>query len=133
MREALLRDQGDETLGEAPSETLPSSRSTTSACCCRDQGKYDEAEPLYREALKVKRETLGDRHPSTLASINNLGLLLSDQGKYDEAEPLYREALKVQRETLGDRHPDTLVSINNIGLLLVDQQGKYDEVERAVS
>ena len=28
----------------------------------QDQGKYDEAEPLFREVLEVSRETLGDRH-----------------------------------------------------------------------
>ena len=57
-----------------------------------NQGKYDEAEPLWREALAGKRATLGDTHPSTLTSINNLGNLLQAQGKRDEAEPLLREA-----------------------------------------
>ena len=33
-------------------------------------GKLGEAEALCREALAARRETLGDRHPSTLASIN---------------------------------------------------------------
>ena len=28
----------------------------------QDQGKSDEAEPLFREVLEVSRETLGDRH-----------------------------------------------------------------------
>ena len=44
-----------------------------------------QAKPLYEEALAACRETLGDRHPDTLASINNLGLLLQDQGRLDEA------------------------------------------------
>jgi tetratricopeptide (TPR) repeat protein len=82
------------------------------------QGKYDEAEPLYREAVKVSRETVGNRHPDTLTSINNLGLLLQAKGDLAAAEPLYREALEVQRETLGDRHPSTLHSINSLGVLL---------------
>ena len=56
------------------------------------QGKLDEAEPLYREALAGRRAALGDTHPSTLGSINNLGLLLQAQGKRDEAEPLLAEA-----------------------------------------
>ena len=43
-----------------------------------DQGQYGEAEPLYREALEVSRETLGDRHPNTLAATNNLGSLMQD-------------------------------------------------------
>jgi tetratricopeptide (TPR) repeat protein len=82
------------------------------------QGKYDEAEPLYREALEVSRETLGSRHLGTLASINNFGGLLMEKGDLAAAEPLFHEALEVQRETLGNRHPSTLASINNLGQLL---------------
>ena len=33
----------------------------------------------------MKRETLGERHPSTLASINNLGVLLYVKGEYAAA------------------------------------------------
>ena len=73
---------------------------------------------MFREALKVSRESFGDRHPDTLASINNLGSLLETKGDLAAAEPLYREALEGLRETLGDRHPDTLASIHEIGLLL---------------
>ena len=43
-----------------------------------EQGDLDSAEALLREALEGCRETLGDRHPNTLTSINNLGLLLQD-------------------------------------------------------
>ena len=85
------------------------------------KGDLAAAEPLYCEALEVQRETLGDRHPDTLASIGNLGTLLYTKGDHAAAEPLYREALEVQRETLGDRHPSTLISINNLGLLLQEK------------
>jgi len=44
------------------------------------QGKYDEAEPLCREALGLTRATLGNRHPDTLASIRNLSTLLQAKG-----------------------------------------------------
>ena len=80
---------------------------------------------LYHEALEASRATLGDRHPSTLTSISNLGLLLQDQGKLDEAGVLYREALEAKRATLGDRHPSTLTSMNNLGSLLHDQGRKH--------
>ena len=92
------------------------------------QGKLDEAEPLYREALEASRATLGDRHPDTLVSISNMASLLQDQGKVDEAAPLYREALEAERATLGDRHPSTLGSIGDMAHLL-QAQGKLDEAE----
>ena len=85
----------------------------------KGEGKYDiKAERLYRLALEKQRETLGNRHPSTLNSINNLGLLLEAKGDLAAAEQLLCEALEARRETLGNRHPSTLKSINNLGLLL---------------
>ena len=83
----------------------------------QDMGKLKEARPLLEEALQTCRETLGDRHPSTLASIYNVGLLLEAMGELGEAEPLLEEALQGRKETLGDRHPDTLTSISNMGEL----------------
>ena len=38
-------------------------------------GAYDRAEPLFEEALAARRRTLGDEHPDTLTSMNNLGML----------------------------------------------------------
>ena len=81
-------------------------------------GKLEEARPLYEEALQAFRETLGDRHPNTLGSISNMGVLLKKMGKLEKAKPLYEEALQGERETLGDRHPETLTSIGNMGALL---------------
>ena len=107
------RLQAERTDGQARNSTL-----STLACELQTQGKYDEAEPLSHEVLEVERETLGNRHPSTLISINNLGSLLQAKGDLAAAELLLREALEVQRETLGNRHPSTLTSINNLGLLL---------------
>ena len=94
------------------------------------QGKLDAAEPLYREALRARRETLGATHPDTLTSMSNLASLLKAQGKLDEAEPLYREVLRVQGGTLGEmsNDPDMLASMSNLASLLEDQ-GKLAEAE----
>ena len=43
-------------------------------------GKLGEAEPLFREALTARRETLADRHPDTLTSIAWMATLLQAQG-----------------------------------------------------
>ena len=73
-----------------------------------------EAETLYREALDCRRRELGDTHPDTLTSINNLALSLYRQHKFDDAETLYREALDCRRRELGDAHSDTLSSISTL-------------------
>lgn len=95
----------------------------------RRQGRLDDAEPYYREALDGFRLALGDDHPETMSAINNLGVLLRHQGKLDEAEPFYRQALEGQRRALGDDHVDTLISVSNLGSLLRGQ-GKLDEAEQ---
>src|SRR3954453_12193695 len=92
------------------------------------QGRYSEAEPLYRETLQLRREVLGPRHPDTLRSLNNLASVLDNQGRYGEAEPLDRESLQLRREVLGPRHPDTLSSLNNLASVL-QSQGRYGEAE----
>jgi tetratricopeptide (TPR) repeat protein len=71
---------------------------------------------------------LGDDHPATLNSINNMGFVLQAQRKLVDAEPLYREALDRRRRVLGDDHPDTLSSVNNMGFLLL-AQGRLDDTE----
>ncbi len=81
------------------------------------QGRYGEAEPLYVEALEIKKVELGDRHPSTATSLNNLAVLYESQGRYSEAEPLYVEALEISKAELGDRHPNTATSLNNLAWL----------------
>ena len=42
---------------------------------------YTEAEVMYRQALRLKEAVLGKDYPDTLASINNLAILLSPAGQ----------------------------------------------------
>ncbi|WP_414590241.1 tetratricopeptide repeat protein, partial [Scytonema sp. PCC 10023] len=55
-----------------------------------NQGRYSEAEALYRQALEMRKRLVGEQHPSVVSSLNNLALLYQNQGRYSEAEPLYR-------------------------------------------
>jgi tetratricopeptide (TPR) repeat protein len=64
------------------------------------------------------RRVLGDDHPRTISSINNMGALLVKMGQYAQAEPHLRESLAAKRRALGDDHRDTLNSFNNLGAVL---------------
>ena len=44
-----------------------------------NQGKYDDAEPLYKRALTIREETLNPRHPDVALSLNKLAGLLESQ------------------------------------------------------
>ncbi|KAL2137468.1 hypothetical protein VTI28DRAFT_9557 [Corynascus sepedonium] len=61
-------------------------------------GKYQDAEALYRQTLKLRTQVLGAEHPDTLRSMNNLANTLDSQGKYEEAEALHRQTLKLRTQ-----------------------------------
>jgi len=69
------------------------------------QGKYAEAEPLFRRSLAIWEMALGPEHPDVAQSLNNLASLYHNQGKYAQAEPLYRRALAIAEKALGPEHP----------------------------
>ena len=73
----------------------------------KSQGRYEEAEPLYIQALDMRKKLLGEEHPDVATSLNNLAGLYSSQGRYEEAEPLYIQALDMYKKLLGDEHPYT--------------------------
>lgn len=72
------------------------------------QGRYQEAEPLFLQALELRRTLLGEEHPDVAQSLNNLAVLYYDQGRLVEAEPLFVQALELRQQRLGNRHPDTV-------------------------
>ena len=52
-------------------------------------GKYDEALVYYQEALDARRSILGNTHPDTLVSINEMGNVLKAQGEIISAKAIW--------------------------------------------
>ena len=103
-------------------------RSTTWPSCIASQGRYAEAEPLYKRALAIREKALGPDHPDVGTALNNLAALYRAQGRYAEAEPLYKRALAIREKALGPDHPDVGTSLNNLAALY-RAQGRYAEAE----
>ena len=61
----------------------------------KSQSKFIEAEPLFREALEIRRAAFPAGHVNIATSLNNLGADLQAQSQFTEAEPLFREALVI--------------------------------------
>lgn len=93
-----------------------------------DQGKYTQAEPLYRRSLTLVEKALGSSHPDVAANLNNLATLYRDEGRYDRAEALYKQSLGIVRKALGRESPDVAISLNNLAELYQDE-GKYAQAE----
>ena len=62
------------------------------------QGRFADAEPLYKRALAIKEKAFGPDHPDVAISLSNLAELYRVQGRYADAAPLNQRALAI-RET----------------------------------
>ena len=81
------------------------------------QGKYELALPLFQRALKISEQVLGNEHPDTVSSINNLAVLCEKLGQYDQALLLLQRGLAINEKVLGPDHPNTTGSVNNLAML----------------
>ncbi|MEM1331481.1 MAG: serine/threonine-protein kinase [Planctomycetota bacterium] len=89
-------------------------------------GRYDEAAPILEETLSAKRRDLGDKDPSTLASIHNLAGLQGSIGNRERALELAREAYNGRVEVLGVGDPRTFGSLNVLAWVL-NGLGRHEE------
>ncbi|KAG8694628.1 hypothetical protein FRC09_009727 [Ceratobasidium sp. 395] len=80
----------------------------------RDHGRWNEEEGLWVQVLDLMKQTLGELHPGTLASMADLASTYRKQGRWGKAETLEILVLDARKQTLGDLHPDTLISMGNL-------------------
>ena len=108
--------------------------------------KFDIAQELYRQVLKIEPNHLGAHNnlgaifiklkeypkaigcynkvikinPNFVSAYNNLGIILHKQNKYDEAKTSYRKAIELK--------PDYVEAFSNLGVTL-KELNKFDEAE----
>lgn len=93
------------------------------------QGKYGDAEKLFRSVIEVRSRVLGPEHPETLASRHRLIYALNEEEKHAEAEAEARQVVALREKILGFEHLDTLLSRYNLANALY-HEGKNPEAER---
>ncbi|MDE7274230.1 MAG: ATP-binding protein [Lachnospiraceae bacterium] len=91
-------------------------------------GEFRKAEGLYCKALWLRKKILGEEHPVTAMSYNNLAYVYRRQGEYKKAEELYKKGLGISEKVLGEKHPFTATSYNNLAGVY-DRQGEYKKAE----
>ena len=93
-----------------------------------NQGRFADAEPLYKRALAIKEKAFGPDHPDVAISLSTLAQLYQTQGRYVDAEPLYKRALAIKEKILGTNHPDVATILNHLAFLY-QAQGRYADAE----
>ncbi|OCK72663.1 hypothetical protein K432DRAFT_104562, partial [Lepidopterella palustris CBS 459.81] len=84
------------------------------------QGRWKEAEELQAKELKICSRVLGEEHPSTLTSMNNLAHTWKSQSRNEDAILLMRKCCQLLNQILGPRHPHTEASLKTLSEWLIE-------------
>ena len=71
----------------------------------RIQGRFAEAEPLYKRSLTIREKALGPNHPSVSVVLNNLALMDYSLGRFGDALGLVRRTIANKTAATGTALP----------------------------
>ena len=103
----------DHTTHETDTDTTANILNRTGAFL-DNQGQPARAIRHLQRALADCIRVLGEDHPDTLTSRNNLAAAYQSAGDLNRAIPLHEQTLTDRTRVLGEDHPDTLASRNNL-------------------
>jgi CHAT domain-containing protein/Tfp pilus assembly protein PilF len=92
------------------------------------EGKLSAAEPLFKDALAMRKRLFKSDHPDIAASLNGLAHLYRAQGKLRDAEPLYADALAMNKRLFTGDNVRVAPSMNNLASVY-KELGKLAEAE----
>jgi tetratricopeptide (TPR) repeat protein len=61
------------------------------------QGRYADAEPLYKRTLAIEEKSLGPEHPAVANTLTTLTSLYIEQGRYSDALPIVQRTISQNR------------------------------------
>jgi serine/threonine protein kinase len=92
------------------------------------EGKWEEAEIMFRQALLMDRRLYTDMHPAVANVLHSLAKLLLSHDKESDAETLARDALTIRIKLFGDQHPLVAETRTTLARALL-AEGKVVEAE----
>ena len=90
--------------------------------------KYDDAERILREDLRIRDESESIGESNIAVPTNLLGELYLGQGRFAEAEPLFERVLRVREATLGP-HQRLVGEVANRLAVVKGSRGNYSAAE----
>ena len=121
---AALAQRVPDTGNDEPAKSVESVESVETSAVHRRAvelyvaGDFNAAEPLLREVLAYHEQTLGAKHPSTLARAHEVAMVLHNRGLRAEAAALHRSVVTTRCTVLGVDDPATLASQHDLSIVL---------------
>jgi CHAT domain-containing protein len=75
---------------------------------------------LRKKVYHLSKEVLGEKHPNTIRSLNNLAMSYQSSGKLPEALLLFEKSYRFHKEVFGEQHPNTFISMTNLTSIYQD-------------
>jgi tetratricopeptide (TPR) repeat protein len=77
------------------------------AKCLQSLGNLEGATEAFTNLKMIQKETLGEMHPSTAETYQNLARAYDRQDRTEDAIKAYTKAINIRKAVLGDSHPRT--------------------------
>jgi len=97
---------------------------TDIAILYRDYADDDNALRIFEKVKEIREGILGEDHPDTAETYNNIAFMYSKLNEYAMALEWNQKALVIKEKVLGKEHPDTATTYNNIAFMY-GEQGEY--------
>ena len=100
-----------------------------SSCHSTDgQGKWAKGKSILDELIEMQTQTLGPKHPDTLASRSELARSSKNLGRLEEAEREFVAVIEEMERVMGKGHAWTRSALGQLSAIYIGQ-GRLDEAE----
>ena len=96
------------------------------AILLQEDGKLEEADALFSEAVELIDNIYGFEHPFMAYTLNGYSGVHQDRGDFDRAAEDLQNALQIGRAVFPENHPFNAVVLHNLGSLFEDME-EYTE------
>ena len=90
-----------------------------------------EAEPLYKEVLRIYGTVVGETHPAVARTFHSLAIVYQDLGQYGEAEQFYKKAIEILTRSFGPINASVAATRLERVLLLTERGASDEAIEEA--
>lgn len=88
--------------------------------------RYTHAMTFFREAVAVRRATLGSEHPDVAASLMKIGMIQLVRRDSEEARDTFLQVLELARKVFGYGHIQVARVLNNLAVTQYDLGANLD-------
>lgn len=89
---------------------------------------YDLALHIYSRALQLQLSSIGEVHPKTAATYQDIGIVQANLGDFDQALRSLQKCLEIQEEIFGSYSPEVAITRSHLGHTIVERGDDGDEL-----